>query len=818
MSKYSINDIIPVAAIDNNIILLNSGSVAICYKMEVPEIFTLHAEDLNNIVDILSKSIYSNVPEETVIHFQWDYKKKEFNPKKLKNNTFLEKATVNHFKNRVYLEQTLYVYFILPKIASYKNNYGSFKISYNDKEIKLKTEKIKNFYNIIKKGVNNISSHDYFNFIKLTEIETENLIKSYFTFNTKVNTDIILDKEGFRYGDKELHIYSLCDMKNQADGKIPIAIVNSNRSTKISKFYRPYVSCFGLELNIEHRVNLIIYYDNQAYWKKEIEQNISKLNGTALMGRQNLNNAKINEEFLSGVENQNLKIVRYHFSVMFWEKDKETIEKLDNKISGYFDILGLKPYKPIQDSYLYLLGTFPGNADMMPLSETILSYDSYPFLFFNPEQNYKIDNDGFVFNDRLTQLPILIDTFDKPYLTKVVDNRNFLMIAPSGGGKSFLAKNILRQFIEKENTKTVVINIGGDSKIAKTYPNKSLYFLYEEGKALDVNPFYIYLSSKEDKVGEKLFISTDKIEFLIDFIAILWKNGEDISNDERSVLNEIFIDFYKLKANENILDFTNLEKGKMNIRGFYKFILEHCSEYKNENLINMDSLLINLKKYALGSYSNLFTQGAPTKSEGKSYIEFELDNIKDHPILFPIFGMLISDLTFNSIWKQDGSKKIFFIDEAWKVLEKKGMASLLKYLYKTIRKFDGSVGIAVQQITDIPNNALGKAITGNASIKYLLNHSKVMDDIPELQKRLSLSDNTISQLLSVRNNTSGKYPHSEFLLDMGNTSKVLRLEVCKEAFVIYDSDKNNTNKFYELYEKYNDVEFATKIYIETYLN
>ena len=815
MSKFSINDVIPVAAMEDNILLLNSGSIAICYKLEVPEIFTLHSDNINDIIDILSKRIYSNIPEDSVIHFQYDYINKVYDAKNIKNKTFLEKSTVNYFKNRNYLEQTIYVYFILPKVASYKRNYGSFVIKYKNKEVNTKVDKIKKFYKAIQRGVSNLSSHDYFNFIELSEMETENLIKSYFNFNNKVQTDIVLDKNGLKYGDKELHIYSLCDMEQQLDGKVPVAIVNTERSTDKSKFYRPFVSCFGLELGIEHRVNLIIYYDNQAYWKKELEQNISKLKGSALMGRQNFNNALINETFLNGIEENNLKIVRYHFSVMFWESNKEKIKKIDSKISGYFDTLGLTPYKPIEDSYLYLLGTFPGNADLMPVSETILSYDSYPFLYFNPEQNYNSDKNGFIFNDRLTQLPILIDVFDKPYATKIIDNRNFLMIAPSGGGKSFLAKNILRQFVEQENTKTVVINIGGDSKIAKTYHEKSLYFLYEEGKALDVNPFYIF----KDSITEKQFINTDKIEFLIDFIAILWKNGNKINNDERSVLNEIFIDFYKLKDNNDyIIDITLLEKEKMNIKGFYKYIVDHSKLYTNDNLINIDSLLINLKKYALGSYSNLFTQGSPAKSEGKTYIEFELDNIKDHPILFPIFGMLISDLTLNSIWKQDGSKKMFFIDEAWKVLEKKGMASLLKYLYKTIRKFDGGVGIAVQQITDIPDDELGGAIIGNSSIKYLLNHSNVMNDIPKLQERLSLTEKDISLLLSVRNNTKGKHPHSEFLLKMGNNSKVLRLEVCKEAFVIYDSDKNSTNNFYNLFEKYNNVELAVNEYKNLYLN
>lgn len=808
--KYSINDVIPIAAIEDNILLLNSGSVAVCYKLDVPEIFTLHADDLNEIIDVLSKSIYNNIPEGTVIHFQYDYVKKEYEPSKhIKNNTFLEKATYNHFKGREYLEQKIYVYFILPNAASYKNNYGNFKIKYSKKEVDIKVSKISDFEKAISKGVSNISSHSYFNFKPLSQDETLKLIKSYYSFNSKVNTDLIKDKNGLRYGNKEIHIYSLCDMENQSNGDVPIAIVNKDRSTKITKFYRPFISSFGLELNFEHRVNLIIYYDKQEFWKKELEANIRKLNGASLMGRQNLNNAELNEEFLNRIERENLKVVRYHFSVMFWEEDKKKIEKYDKKITGLFDLLELRPYKPLEDSYLYLAGTFPGNADKMPVSETILSYNHYPFLFFNPEQNYISDESGFIYNDRLTQLPILIDTFDIPYEKKIIDNRNSLTIAPSGGGKSFLAKSNLRQFIEKGNTKTVVINIGGDSKIAKTYGKESLYFLYEEGKALEVNPFFI----KANK-NSKRIINTDKLEFLIDFIGILWKNGDELNNDERSVLNEIFIDFYKLKDDDDFIkDISSLEIKEMNVKGFYNFINDNIETYTNDNLINIDSLIVNLKKYAIGSYANLFTLGEPAKIEDKSYIEFELDNIKDHPILFPIFGMLISDLTFNTIWKKDGSKKMFFIDEAWKVLEKKGMASLIKYLYKTIRKFDGSVGIAVQQITDIPDNELGRAIIGNSSIKYLLNHSKVIQDIPMLKDRLSLSDRDISLLLSVRNDTSGKYPHSEFLLIMGAVSKVLRLEVAKEAFVIYDSDKNETNKFYTYFEEYQDVEKAVKKYL-----
>ncbi len=799
----TINDINPVYAIEDNIMLLKSGSIAVAYEVDLSEIYTLHLDNYVEITDVLTKTLYSLVPENTVIQFQYIYTKKKYNSGGLKTDTFLQTKTASHFSNRNYLEQKCYVYFISPDAASYKKTYSNFSFIASKKNHKIKFDKIEKFVLNIEKTVKILSSYDYFDFKKPTENELEIVLKNYFKFGTIAQTDLIKTKTGFSYGKKEIKIYSVCDMESLKDGSVNIVSVNAERSTDISKFYRPYAP-FGLELFGDHIVNLVIYYDDQNFIRRKLETQIEKLNGARLMGRQNLNNAILNQEFLDGIEAENKKIVRFHYSILTWDENKELLDKKCDYIESSFNKMGITPYTPTKDVLIYLLGSFPGNADQMPKEETILTYDEYPFLFFNPESNYRSDKSGTIFNDRLTQLPVLVDTFDKPYLEKTIDNRNFLIIAPSGGGKSFLAKNVLRQFIEEPKTKTVVINIGGDDKIANAYKDDSIYYLYVEGKPLNVNPFYIHST----------VLDVAKIEFLIDFIAILWKNGEILNHDERSSLERLLIDFYKTIKNDDGVFIVSLDKNLMNIKGFYSFLNVNIEKHKESNeLISFDSLKLNLEKYAIGTYSSLFEQGEPTKLDDKKYIEFELDNIKDHPMLFPIFGMLISDLTFSTIWKQDGSKKMFFIDEAWKVLEKPGMAQLLKYLYKTIRKFTGSVGIAVQQITDIPDNELGRAIIGNTGVKYILNHSAVINDIPILKERLGLSEREISLLLSVRNNTKGKYPHSEFLLVMGKIAKVLRLEVCKEAFVIYESDKDTLDLYNQLWEKHQNIEKTVEEYL-----
>jgi len=65
------------------------------------------------------------------------------------------------------------------------------------------------------------------------------------------------------------------------------------------------------------------------------------------------------------------------------------------------------------------------------------------------------------------------------------------------------------------------------------------------------------------------------------------------------------------------------------------------------------------------------------------FIVFELDNVKDHPILFPVINLIIMEMFISKMRKLKGVRKVIVIDEAWKSIAKSGMAEFMKYLYKT---------------------------------------------------------------------------------------------------------------------------------------
>lgn len=794
-----------IAAIDGNVIKNKSKDVAVCYRIHLPEIFTMGEPEFDLIHSDFLKALMV-LPEGTVLHKKDIFKQKIYNSENLKTETYLQNSTAEHFKGRIYMSHDCILSFILPDIPTLRKNYDKLSIL-SKKNTVASMDEIESFLNSVEQSISVINSSTLLKAVPLTEDEIYEIILDEYTLFKDEVGDYVSSGNDFRIGDNYIKIFSLRDDGQQKDGTLNNCVLDRKRSTDSSQFFRSYCYPLALDFKKDHIYNQFIFIEDQTKVKKQLELNSKRLGSSRLLSRKNRSLADQNNIFLDSVEKDNVKIVRMHTNLVFWSDDKEELKNITNKVTGYYSQMDIIPYNNshFDRDYIYLANHL-GNGALLPVEETFLSYLDISLCYFTTETNYKSDESGILFNDRISNVPLYIDVFHKPYETKEILNRNYIIVAPSGGGKSFLSKSKLRQNIENPVNNTVVLNVGGDDKLCRMYPEDTLYFEYKEGQPLELNPFWVF--NKQ--------ISTGKIEFLTEFIGLLWKTGEDLSNDEKSSLDKIIIKFYEIEdlsldeieADEDNRLYKVKNFDNNSLPKFYNFIKENSSQIKEETfgLFNLDSLILNLEKYASGMYSSLFITGEPRTFESKKYVEFELDNIKDHPILFPIFGMIISDLVFNTMWKKDDTEKEFFVDEAWKVLEKKGMVNLLKYLFKTIRKFDGSVGIAIQQITDllILGEANEGAILGNMALKYILDHRDVLGDVPILQKKLSLSNADVSMLLSIKNNTKptsiDPLAYTEFLLKKGSSNaKILRLEVAKPCLAIYESDKKKLKTFNTLY-------------------
>ena len=409
--------------------------------------------------------------------------------------------------------------------------------------------------------------------------------------------------------------------------------------------------------------------------------------------------------------------------------------------------------------------------------------------------NYKSDIQGIIFNDRQHNIPVLKDVWDEK--KKRIKARNFAIFAPTGEGKSFLANNILRQYFES-GIRLVIIDLGGSySKFAKLYPKDHLILRYEQGKNLGINPFYIV--TNED-------LNPQHLEDLATFLLELFASGVKISKAQEVAIKKIIRHYYKVVP------------GPYSMETFYDFIEANRTDLLvhlqiHPDYFSVDNFLHIMSEYVKeGLYSFLFEiqEDQSFRIEEKRLIVFELDEIKDNKEILSVMLKLIKSAIQRTIWQNRAEKGVILFDEFAKQLKFENVLESVEFYYQAIRKQNGAIGIILQSINQLPQNATSASILENTQVIYSLHNEKGYD---QLQKRLNLSSHDLNQLKSIKNKMTGDRKYTEMFIKIGRESNVFRLEVPKEVYAAYLTDGKENEELLNSYEQLGSMEKAIKQFI-----
>ena len=137
--------------------------------------------------------------------------------------------------------------------------------------------------------------------------------------------------------------------------------------------------------------------------------------------------------------------------------------------------------------------------------------------------------------------------------------------------------------------------------------------------------------------------------------------------------------------------------------------------------------------YRGGEQEHILNNDLDASLFDEKFIVFEIDKVKDDPILFPLIVLIIMDV-FTQKMRIKKGRKCLVIEEAWKAIATPVMANYIKYLYKTARKHWAMVGVVTQEIQDITSSPIVKeAIVNNSDVFMLLDRSQKPHDasVPE---------------------------------------------------------------------------------------
>ncbi|WP_138994201.1 TraG family conjugative transposon ATPase [Larkinella sp. C7] len=796
LNARTLQKALPILAVENDCIVNKMADITVGFRLYLPEIFTMAPEDYSSLHNNLVKAL-KLLPVGTVVHKQDWFMEEKYQPDSdHDDDSFLTLAFQRHFVERPFLNHFCYLYVSkLPKSRQrQKSNQHTLtrkrlipQEQVDPRELQLFFDSVSQFERILQDaGIKAVRLRDE----DLVSLKGDKgIIPNYFRLQPDGTRKVTLedwDIDGrVRVGAKDVMCFTLSDVDT-----LPQAVNVMANYGPLSSDSTPFavgnVIPVGLMLPFNHIYNQYLCLDDTQATLKEFEQHVRHLNSMSLYSSENGINRDWHQKYINEAYHEQRTVCRAHFNVMVWTDKPEQIEYLRNETSSAIAQLDCFPKQNTLDAARLLWAGIPGNAGDLPLDETFYTFTDQAVCLLNLESAYQSSMSPFGIRlcDRFGK-PVWVDLSDEPKELGWINNRNKFIVGPTGSGKSFFMNHLVRQYYE-QGTHILLVDVGhsyrGQCELVqrKTYGRDGIYLTYEENNPITFNPFFV----------EDGFYSIEKISSINTLLLTLWKKeGEPFSRTEEVALGDAVEEFIKL-----------LKKGKAeaSFNGFY----EYCNDengfraylkekkYKAQ-YFDIEQFLITMQPfYKGGKYDYLLNSNMNIDLMNKRFVVFELDNIKDHPILLPVVTLIIMETFISKMRRLKGFRKMIVIEEAWKAIAKESMADYIKYLFKTVRKHFGEAMVVTQEIDDIVGNKIVKdAIINNSDCKILLDQSNYQHRFEEIKQLLGLTEKQKQLILSVNKNNDPRRKYKEVFISLGSRAKVFATEVSLEEYAAFTTEE-----------------------------
>ena len=794
-----LDEILPIMDVEHDCILSKQGDITVVFKADLPELFTLSDQEYEAFHQAWVKAI-KVLPKYTVLHKQDWFIESGHKPDFTKEDTsFLSRASERFFNERPFLDHSCYI-MLTKKPQGRKTASSLFSNLLRTSIVPEETLKPALLQDFLDSTGQFRRIMEDSGFVKLTRLRESNLrsdarktglIERYCYLSERDNgfvmNDITFD-EGLQVGDRHCQLYTLGDAAD-----LPALCgsrINYDRySTDKTKFSVGFASTLGQLLPCNHIYNQYLFIEDAQKTIQKLESKRLRLQSLSAYSRENLIARDATNDFLNEAIGQQRLPIKAHFNVLVWADEKERLKDLKNMVSSALAQMdAVAKQETIGAPQIFWAG-IPGNAADFPMNDTFDTFAEQATCFLNLETGYRssISPMGIRMGDRLTGKPVHVDISDEPMKMGICTNRNKFVLGPSGSGKSFFTNHMVRSYYE-QGTHIVLVDVGHSYKGLCDMVG-GYYFTYSEDNPIRFNPFYI---------GDGDSLDTEKKESIKTLLLALWKkDDEQFKRSEYVALSNAITGYFQfLEKHREVFPCFN---------SFYTFLRDdYTRTLENDRVkekdFDIDNFLYVLRPYYQGGeFDYLLNATENLNLLQERLIIFEIDAIKDNPILFPTTVIIVMEIFINKMRKLKGVRKMILIEEAWKALMAEGFAEYIKYLFKTVRKFYGEAVVVTQEVEDIISSPIVKqAIINNSDCKILLDQSKYQNKFDQIQELLGLTEKEKALVLSVNKANDPTKKYKEVFISLGGMlSKVYRTEVSLEEYLAYTTEQTEKVKLME---------------------
>ncbi len=810
IKAHDLEKAMPLLAVERDVIISKNAEVTVGFRLTLPEIFSVASEKLEGLHQTMVRAL-KVLPVGAVVHKQdWYYDaayKAKFDVNADRDMT--DRASERHFMERPTLRHESYLYVTLAleerkRVTSLRSTFT--RVSIVPREI-TKPGAIDDFIEAAEQMARVLEDEGVIEVERLRSddlvgtADRAGIIERYLSLS-EASEPILRDvdlNDGLRIGERRCKLFTVSSA-DQLPPSITPSVAAGGYSSPQAALHMSRGNVFGLYTNAPHIYNQYIRIVESKEVIAKLERRQRRMGSLAQYARPNeVYSAEINS-FLDEFASTQRQIVETHFNILVWGESDEELKNHAGIVATAFSKAGITPKDEVFSLGPLWWAGMPGNAGDLPSEEYFYSFSPQATCLLTLETNYRTSASpfGIRFVDRLSGYPVAVDLSQEPYDRGLISNFNKFILGPSGSGKSFGVNHLLHNY-HKQGTHVVIVDVGGSYSGTCEYVG-GVYFEYSDDDPVAFNPFLL---------PEGATFDIEKREALKAIVVTLWKAQDDkVSQTEYVGLSEGIILYYEAvkAAGGAIVPSFNT---------YYEYTRDHYLQIVKDQGVreadfDLKGMLYALKPfYKGGEFDYLLNADKQLDLLAETFIVFELDNIKDHPILFPVVTLVIMDVFITKMRKLPGDvRKIICIEEAWKAISKGEMAHFTKYLFKTARKFLAEAWVVTQEVDDILSSEIVKeAIVANADCKILMDQSKFANRFDEIAALLGLSEQDVAQILSVNNALDRTRRYKECFVGLGgNYANVYGLEVPLEEYLVYTTHKPEKKAVLERAERMGSYE------------
>ena len=691
------------------VIYTKTGEYSAVLKLENPvQKYCANIDSYYEFTQLFT-AIAQTLGEGYAIHKQDIFIRKKFSEESDENREFLSTSYFRYFNGRPYTDNECYLT-ITQEVKK------SRLFSFDGKKWRDFLVKIRKVHDQLRDAGVQVRF--------LNRQEVNEYVDRYFAMNFRDKvvsmTNFKVDDECISMGDKRCKVYSLVDVDNVS---LP-SVIRPYTNVEVNNSSMPMdlVSVVSGIPNTEAVVyNQMIFIPNQ---KRELALLDKKKNRHASM--PNPGNQMAVEDIKrvqEVVARESKQLVYTHYNLVVAMSADTDLHKCTNHLENQFSRMGIHISKRAYNQLELFVNSFPGNCyGMNPDYDRFLTLgDAAACLMYKerilhsektPLKIYYTDRQG---------VPVAIDITGKEGAEKLTDNSNFFCLGPSGSGKSFHMNSVVRQ-LHEQGTDVVMVDTGNSYEGLCEYLGGK-YISYTEECPITMNPFRI----------NRQELNVEKTGFLKNLVLLIWKGSQGtVTKTEDRLIEQVITEYYDTYFNgfdgftppqredlrksllidernksgnraesetelnariETVIDEIERRRKELKVESlsfntFYEFSVQRIPDICNENSIT--GIDISTYRYMMkdfyrgGNHNKTLNENMDSSLFDETFIVFEIDSIKDDPLLFPLVTLIIMDVFLQKM-RIKKNRKVLVIEEAWKAIASPLMAEYIKFMCAPVK-------------------------------------------------------------------------------------------------------------------------------------